>query len=494
MWENIKSHRLAYFLILLSLLISIFLALTVELGNDEVYYVLYIKYPALSYFDHPGVLGWLGWIFTLGGTIITDFTVRLGPIIFSVLNQIIIYRWLLRRNGTSSAVNGLLIFNASLYLFLIAGVFLLPDSFQLSFWLLSLLFWEKAENTGSTTPTVLGGVLGALALATKYHAVCLPAGLLLYYLVHNRKRIISTQFILYCFLFSLGLIPTILWNSMNDWASFSFHGDRVGFLENGINLNSLGAFFAGQLLYYNPIIILVLFLTLFNRGNKTKAAWLLYSGLALFLISTVLALSKTTLPHWTGPAFIGITVWLALNMREKKRKLLFAGLIFNAAILLGGWYITNYGSNLGSKKGDKLGKNDPTQDLFGWRQLGANYQLWLAENPEFSKTSLLSLNWFPAGHIEHYVRPKNQPLICVGPRKNTHEFVRLNQRFNSPENSNQYLFFHQSNGFHDRLEKLPNRYVPVKKLIRFPIYRSGKKIRYHDLYLIEYQEDILSSY
>lgn len=486
MISAVKPHRLAATTIALSFLISVFFALTIELGNDEVYYVLYIKHPALSYFDHPGMLGWLGWVFTIGGTFITDFTVRLGPILFSVLNQIIIYRWLYQKQGKESGFIALLLYNASLYLFLISGVFLLPDSFQLTFWLLSLLWWYKAEDKNHLIYTAIGGVFGALALATKYHAVCLPAGLGLYYLFTNWRQLFSSKFITYCLVFSLGLIPTLFWNLENNWASFSFHGDRVGFLENGVNFTSFTQFLVGQFLYYNPIIVFLFLRILLKDKSKKQANWLLFSGLALILISTLLSLSKTTLPHWTGPAFIGITIWLALNIRSgKSRKLIYASICLNAAILISGWYLTNHGSNLGSKKEEKLGKNDATQDLYGWKQLGEKYRDWLVANPEYEDYAIITLNWFPASHLEHYVKPGQQALLCIGNAKKIHEFERLNERYPDKKEAKFFLFLHQSNGFHDRVEKLPKHFTPLKKLAKFSIFRSGQPIRFHELYLIE---------
>jgi len=52
-----KSLRYLYLLILVSLACRGFIAGMIELGNDEVYYLTYARFPDLSHFDHPPMVG-----------------------------------------------------------------------------------------------------------------------------------------------------------------------------------------------------------------------------------------------------------------------------------------------------------------------------------------------------------------------------------------------------------------------------------------------------
>ena len=78
-------------LIVIATLIRCIIALTINLGNDEVYYINYAQHLQWNYFDHPPMVGLLIKLTTLNLELTTDFFIRLGPILLSAVNTYLIY-------------------------------------------------------------------------------------------------------------------------------------------------------------------------------------------------------------------------------------------------------------------------------------------------------------------------------------------------------------------------------------------------------------------
>ena len=66
-------------LITVATLIRFIIALSIDLGNDEVYYITYAKQLQWNYFDHPPLVALLIRLSTFNLTITSDFFIRLGP-------------------------------------------------------------------------------------------------------------------------------------------------------------------------------------------------------------------------------------------------------------------------------------------------------------------------------------------------------------------------------------------------------------------------------
>ena len=53
-----RIYTIFFILLAVSEIMRAFFAGFVELGNDEVYYLTYARFPALSHFDHPPMWAW----------------------------------------------------------------------------------------------------------------------------------------------------------------------------------------------------------------------------------------------------------------------------------------------------------------------------------------------------------------------------------------------------------------------------------------------------
>ena len=233
--EN-KIDKYIAWLLIISALVRGFLAAFIEFGNDEVYYWTYAMYPDWSHFDHPGMVGWLMQIFSLNLLFSSEFALRLSSIIFMTIDTYIIYRIGCEIKNKIAGFYAALLYTASLYCFVITGIFIMPDTPLMMFTLLAIYSFLKALHpVNLVNPVknnkylVLGGLFSGMALLSKYSAIFIWVGVGLYVLLFDRKQLKNKYLYLSALISVVCLLPVLIWNLQNDFISFTFHGDRVSF-------------------------------------------------------------------------------------------------------------------------------------------------------------------------------------------------------------------------------------------------------------------------
>jgi len=141
--EN-QIRRALWILLLASFVVRAGIAGIIELGNDEVYYWTYAKFPALSHFDHPPMVGWIIQLFTLNLLFDSEFFLRLASVVFGTISTYLIFLIGKTIKDSMTGLYASFLFTASFYCFIISGTFIMPDTPQVLFWLLSLLFLLKS--------------------------------------------------------------------------------------------------------------------------------------------------------------------------------------------------------------------------------------------------------------------------------------------------------------------------------------------------------------
>ena len=206
------------FLMVFSAVTRALIAGLFELGNDEVYYWTYAAYPALSYFDHPPMVGWLIRLFTLNLHFQQEFFVRLASVLFGTFNIWLMFRIGKRLKDELTGWYAALLFSASLYGFVITGIFILPDTPQMCCWLLALLLMldnlprEEIGSRGNRM-MILTGILLGLGLLSKYTTIFLWAGMAGYILLFNRRWLRSWSFYLASFIMIAFFSIVLIWNA-----------------------------------------------------------------------------------------------------------------------------------------------------------------------------------------------------------------------------------------------------------------------------------------
>lgn len=513
--EKKKSQEKIYtkpllVLIAFSALIRALVAAFTELGNDEVYYLTYALFPDISHFDHPPMVGFLIQLSTLDMLLQSEFFIRLGGIVLGSINTWMIYLTAKNLFNARSGWLSALLYTASIYAGIISNTFILPDTPQGFFWILSLyllsesMLSKKPMNATSKNLFFLSGVSIGLAVLSKYTSVFLWSGLGLYILISDR-RWLKTKELYFAVVASIFLaLPILFWNMEHDFISLSFHSGRVGLFSSGLRPDYFGTEIAGQAFYNNPVVFVLIWLAIIFAFQKKRflknknAQFLLLTALPLIGIFLFFALFKRTLPHWTGPAYITLiplAAWrLDSIMKEKGNHQLIppsvnaALMLFLLVILLGflqintGLFYHDEGSAI-----TNVGKKDPSLDMYGWKQLGMKFKdiaerdINAGEMPPNS--FLLSHKWFPAANLEHYVaRPAGFSMKTLGHITDTHKYHWISQERGGINPGDDFYYITGSHLYTDPLPLYGKQFEEIIPTDTVKIYRSGKIAEYFFVY------------
>ena len=143
---KIKENEINKYLIILlsaSAIIRGFLASIIELGNDEVYYWTYALYPDWSHFDHPPMVGWFIQLFSCNLLFSSEFFLRLASVISMTINTYLIFLIGKQVKNAQTGFYAAMLYTASVYAFVITGIFILPDTPLSIFSLLAILQFIK---------------------------------------------------------------------------------------------------------------------------------------------------------------------------------------------------------------------------------------------------------------------------------------------------------------------------------------------------------------
>ncbi len=458
--SNRKIYWALFILLAASALLRGFIAGFIELGNDEVYYWTYAKFPALSHFDHPPMVGLVIQFFTLNLYLDSEFFLRLASVVLGTLSTGMMF--LIGRH-IKNALTGLyaaLLFTASFYGFILSGTFILPDTPQVFFWLVTLYFFLKSlpdrdQTNESRNFLFYAGAAAGLALLSKYHSVFLIAGAFMYLLLYNRKWFRAKETYIAFFVFMLLSLPIVFWNTDNDFISFTFHENRVGITRSGLQPQYFLTEIAGEFFYNNPVNVVIIILALaaiIRRKQFLEVSYrriLLWTSIPLVAVFLSFSLFRSTLPHWTGPGYLGFILiaaaWLAEpGQKGSSLRLIPWPVVLSLAFLLT-IAITAIGQiRFGWIPLKKWKVDDVSLDMVGWKQLGEKFSTmvkWDEEHFLIDKSSpILTFRWFPAANFDYYLGRKiNKPVYAIGELERIHKYYWINQeRGNLKKGSDAY--------------------------------------------------------
>ena len=210
-------HTKAKILILVSAIIRAVVAGFIELGNDEVYYWTYAMFPDLSHFDHPPMVGFIIQLFSLDLLLDSEFFIRLGAVLFGSINTWLIYRLGRKIFNDITGYYAAWLFTSSIYFSVIAGLFILPDTPQILFWLLALnIIFPVLINKEITKKEKLylmyAGIVIGLGMLSKYTTVFIWLGLVSYILIYDRRWLKVKELYFSVLLSILIFLPVVFWN------------------------------------------------------------------------------------------------------------------------------------------------------------------------------------------------------------------------------------------------------------------------------------------
>ncbi len=444
-----QKYRPLLWLIFISTIIRAFIAQFVELGNDEVYYFTYALFPDWSHFDHPPMVGWVIQFFSFNQFIHSQFLLRLPAIIFAAINTWLMFELGTKIKNEKTGWYAALFYTASIYTTLIAGVFIMPDTPQLFFWILSIYLMmdilpdKEVLNSNKRKILLLGFVIG-LGMLSKYTSIFLWGGIFLYLIIYNRNWFKSWSLYTAGILSLIVFSPVLIWNQIHHFISFTFHEDRVSLLNSGLRLDFIGTEILGEFLYQNPVVFVLVWVAVINgiryhKGfmEKQKFRILLFQALPMISVFLFFAMFRKTLPHWTGPAYISLILIGAAHLSEKNVNLYLskipmiirASLITTVFVAIIGIAQINYGM-IDLKK--YVG-NDLTLDMYGWRVLNKPFGELKSKSEQGKliqkNAPIISYRWFPAAHLDYYVAiPNDSYVLVLGSLERIHKYAWMNEQ------------------------------------------------------------------
>ena len=431
-------------LITLSSIVKIIIASNLELTNDEVYYRLYAMYPDFSHFDHPPMVGWLIQLTSCNLLFDTALFIRLGAIVLGCITVVFAFKIGKKIHSEQAGFIAAFLFCISPYTFLISGIFILPDTPLLFFWILALwliinIFDGEITCKKANRLLLLGLVIG-LAVLSKYTALFLWAGTGLYILLYKRNYLKQWQLYVSILITLLCLLPVIYWNINNDFISFTFHEGRVS-LFSEIRFLFLFQELTGELLYNNPFIFVMIYLVFFRFCfRKEKSSFSTYNrlfyciGFPIVILFLLFSLFRSLLPHWNAPGYTTMIFPVAIYLAEKlqdNKKLLWIQAKIWAGILLCLVVLFLLQSHYNVLKLQQSGIQDITLEVSTWKKTGEVFtQLSqrMEKNGEIQPNApIIAPKWFPAANLDMYVaKPTNKKVLAVGSMEKIHKYKWIN--------------------------------------------------------------------
>ena len=509
MLQERNINKYLVFLLGISALVRAVFAAVLEFGNDEVYYWTYALYPDWSHFDHPPMVGWFIQLFSCNLLFTSEFFLRLSSVVFMTLNTYLIYLIGKQVKDERTGFYAALLYTASIYAFVITGIFILPDTPLVVFIFLAVLQFIKYFQNEKNKHLVLAGLFAGLAMLSKYSGVFIWVGVGLYVIFYSRKEFKNPFLYISALISAVCMLPVLLWNLNNEFISFTFHGDRVGFFGD-FHPEYFLVEIMGELLYNNPVnyILTIIALVALFKGKKIISDMpkrlLLCLTLPLIFLFWFFSLTRQILPHWTAPSFVLLLVLVAAYMSDKyevkdgrlqmPKSILASLVVMLFVLILGvteiktGFIPLNFSER--SKTVQRYGEGDFTLDMYGWRKIKPEFQSVrneMIEKGEMSEDDgMVALKWFPLANFDYYVaNPLGIDMYGFRDPSFIHKYAWINKERGGLELGNDYWFLTESFDYYEPNEYLKPYFKEIIPADTITIERGGKPAKYVFVYMLK---------
>ncbi|MBX3397420.1 MAG: glycosyltransferase family 39 protein [Gemmataceae bacterium] len=415
-WPALDSRSALFALIVVSTAVRFVWAYWLEASNDEAYNFLYTVHPAWSQFDHPPatmLIERMG--LALFGSV-SPLALRFGFVLCGAASTVLLALLTTRLFADARAgFFAALALNVTGFFALKAGSFALPDGPLTVFAFATL--WALAEAFAQPPrlrPWLVVGACWGCALASKYHAVFLPAGAVAFALTtaSARRHLASPGPYLAVALGLLGFLPALLWNAENGWASFAYQGGRAVAL--GFRPDKLAQYVGEQMAVWFPWMWLALAAVLVRGLRSWRTAsdaerHLLAQATVPIAFFLAIAASRGAMAHWGWIGFLPLYPLLGRAAsdlsRERPERLRRIAILYSlaaAGLLLAILLYVRSGWFPATPRG-------PARDFSGWESVGKELRIrGLLDRPN---TFLVTDDWHASGHLA-FETDGTVPVLC----------------------------------------------------------------------------------
>lgn len=275
---------------------------------QDAYYYLYGQNLSLSYFDHPGMIGYLLRFFTeLFGTSV--FVVKFTDFFITSITLLSFYKLASYFLSVHKLARALVLISSTIFISILSFNST-PDVPLLLFWTLSLICLYKAIFENKKWFFILGGIAMGLAFNSKYTALLLQIGLLLFLLFSKKHRkLLISPWLWGAILVSIAVtFPVWYWNYQHDFASFTFQSSKR--TESISEFNISPKYFFGaighQILLLLPVLFLIFVSFTYKYSKRVLLQFKLPQAKTLFLLAFFI-------PTFVGFFALTPIYWVKLN-------------------------------------------------------------------------------------------------------------------------------------------------------------------------------------
>ena len=430
--------------ILAGLVLRIVLGAVIGLAVDESYTVTISRQLSLSYFDHPPLSFWIPGVLQRLG-VHGDLALRLPFILLFAVTTWIMYRLTARWWGERAGMYAAIFLGLAPVFALSTGGWILPDGpLELAMLASVACVARVVLPSGVERPLrwwAAAGFFAGIAFLSKYHAVFLVFGLLLFLVTEldARRWLTRPGPYLAGAIALVFLLPVVLWNARHGWASFRFQGGR-GVPHHGLHLAALAQNIGGQAGYLLPWLWVPLVWQLvrgLRRGPADRPRWLMIclaiGPIALF---TLVSLGGNPgLPHWPAPGYLFLfpllgeaaATWEARSPRRAHRWTAAAAAAFLALVTIAASQVaTGWVSRL---RPDWFRRGDPSYEALDWN--GLRPALAEAARGDSSSTPpafVATTHWIDAAKAGYALGP-HVPVLCLSDDRRHFSYLYDVRRF-----------------------------------------------------------------
>jgi len=352
------------------------------LDVEEAQYWLWSQTPDAGYFSKPPMIAWwIGLTTAIAGN--TEFGVRMAAPFLQLISAMLIGRIASLSYGRLAGALAALIW-ISLPASAIGGIIMSTDSPMLLFLLAMILVLTplaKGEKI-SGIESGLAGIFAGLAMMSKYAAIYLTFGLVIWWFWQGRldRNVRPGHVLLFLAGLLISLSPNLIWNLHHGFVT-------VGHLSHNANLDEatysiLRAlnFLLSQAGVIGPLIMACwIFSLIGSDGGRLSRFWISLSIPALTVI-TVQAFMSDANANWAlaswPSAIVLLSGWLARNWRGWSR--VFGQVSIGVNFILSGILLL---SVIAGSLGPLTPASDPLRRLRGWDQHAGDLAKQLEDFP-----------------------------------------------------------------------------------------------------------------
>lgn len=275
---------------------------------QDAYYYLYGQNLSYSYFDHPGMIGYILRIFTdvFGKSI---FTVKFTDFVITSFTILSFYKLASYFLSKEKLQRAFVLFASTIFVSILSFNST-PDVPLLLFWTLSLICLYKAIFEGKKLFWILGGIAMGLAFDSKYTALLVQIGLIAFLIFSNtyRKLLISPWLWISLLISTAVTFPVWYWNYQNEFASFAFQSsDRTSSISE---FKFSSSYFFGaighQMFLLLPVLFLIFITFTYKYVKRALLKFKIPQAKTLFLLAFFV-------PTFVGFFSLTPIYWVKLN-------------------------------------------------------------------------------------------------------------------------------------------------------------------------------------